>query len=92
MSAHHAQAIRRHTTVGLWTALALAVFNPVSRADDAGILNGAFLETTDGKQVYEAICQGCHMSTAQGADGAGHYPALAKIPRWPPANTWPSRC
>ncbi|HEV7433102.1 MAG TPA: cytochrome c, partial [Steroidobacteraceae bacterium] len=65
---------------GLWIALLLTALGPASRADDAGILNGAFLETTDGKQIYEAICQGCHMSVAQGAAGAGHYPALAKDP------------
>jgi mono/diheme cytochrome c family protein len=32
----------------------------------------------DGREIYEHICQGCHMPAAQGAVGAGHYPALAK--------------
>jgi mono/diheme cytochrome c family protein len=41
-------------------------------------LNAAQLETNDGQQIYAAICQGCHMSGAQGAVGAGHFPALAK--------------
>ncbi|MGH9695215.1 MAG: c-type cytochrome [Bryobacteraceae bacterium] len=68
----------RRVNVGLWIALGLAAVDPASRGDDAGILNGAFLETNDGKQIYEAICQGCHMNAAQGAIGAGHYPALAK--------------
>jgi mono/diheme cytochrome c family protein len=31
----------------------------------------------DGEQLYQAICQGCHMPDAQGAQGAGAYPALA---------------
>jgi mono/diheme cytochrome c family protein len=47
-------------------------------ADTAGILNPASFNTTDGQQVYEHVCRGCHMPEALGAVGAGHYPALAK--------------
>jgi len=35
----------------------------------------------NGEQVYRAICQGCHMADAKGAQGAGSYPALAENPR-----------
>ena len=35
----------------------------------------------NGEQVYRAICQGCHMADAKGAQGAGSYPALAKNAR-----------
>jgi mono/diheme cytochrome c family protein len=70
----------RCCAVALWIALAGFAVAPAVRADDAGILNGAQLETTDGKQIFESICQGCHMSAAQGAVGAGHYPALAQDP------------
>ena len=60
-------------------ALALALSAPLpARADDAGIFNVAVVTTTDGKQIYEQICQGCHMPDARGATGAGHYPALSK--------------
>ena len=31
----------------------------------------------DGSALFQAICQGCHMPNAQGAVGAGSYPALA---------------
>ena len=31
-----------------------------------------------GKAIFTNICQGCHMPQAQGAVGAGMYPALAK--------------
>ena len=31
----------------------------------------------DGSALFQAICQGCHMPNAQGAIGAGSYPALA---------------
>lgn len=41
---------------------------------------GPFPETT-GKDIYEAICQGCHMPDGKGSQGAGSallgYPALA---------------
>jgi mono/diheme cytochrome c family protein len=47
-------------------------------ADTAGILNPTPLNATDGRQIYEHICRGCHMPDAGGAVGAGHYPALAK--------------
>jgi mono/diheme cytochrome c family protein len=33
-----------------------------------------------GADVYEHICQGCHMPQAQGAVGAGAYPKLANNP------------
>jgi mono/diheme cytochrome c family protein len=31
-----------------------------------------------GEEIYQGICQGCHMPDAKGAVGAGAYPALAK--------------
>jgi len=31
-----------------------------------------------GADLYHAICRGCHMNAAQGAVGAGAYPALAR--------------
>ncbi len=70
----------RRVNVALWIALAIVADEPAVRADDAGILNAAQVDTADGQRIYEAICQGCHMSAAQGAVGAGHYPALAKDP------------
>lgn len=42
-----------------------------------GIFDPATLTTTDGHQIFQQICQGCHMPDARGAVGAGHYPALA---------------
>jgi mono/diheme cytochrome c family protein len=30
-----------------------------------------------GEDLYQNICQGCHMPDARGASGAGAYPALA---------------
>jgi mono/diheme cytochrome c family protein len=34
-----------------------------------------------GEAVYRNVCQGCHMADAQGAMGAGSYPALASNSR-----------
>jgi mono/diheme cytochrome c family protein len=49
-------------------------------AHTAGILDSTSLNTTDGRQIYERVCQGCHMRDAAGAAGAGRYPSLAKNP------------
>jgi mono/diheme cytochrome c family protein len=35
----------------------------------------------DGEVIYRTVCQGCHMANAQGAGGAGAYPALANNPK-----------
>jgi len=36
---------------------------------------------SNGKDIYEHVCQACHMPDAKGAVGAGAYPALAGNPR-----------
>ena len=38
-----------------------------------------FTEQT-GEALYNATCAGCHMPDGKGAQGAGHYPALADNP------------
>jgi mono/diheme cytochrome c family protein len=58
---------------------ALLIEAPV-RADSADASDPVPLEAMDGRQIYEGICQGCHMADGGGAVGAGHYPALAKDP------------
>jgi mono/diheme cytochrome c family protein len=64
--------------VAFWLALAAAALvNSPARADSAGIFDSATLSTSDGRQIFEQICQGCHMQNGQGAVGAGHFPALA---------------
>jgi mono/diheme cytochrome c family protein len=61
-----------------WLALAAVAFvDTPARAGSAGIFDSAGLSTTDGRQIFEQICQGCHMPNGQGAIGAGHFPALA---------------
>ena len=51
-----------------------------TRAAVPSIFDPAPFDTTDGRQIYQHICQGCHMPDAGGAVGAGHYPALANDP------------
>jgi mono/diheme cytochrome c family protein len=34
-----------------------------------------------GENLYQAVCQGCHMAQGQGAKGAGFYPALTSNPK-----------
>jgi mono/diheme cytochrome c family protein len=52
-----------------------------ARADSSSNSDNTPLpDLTDGKQIYEHICQGCHMPDAKGAVGAGKYPALAGDP------------
>jgi mono/diheme cytochrome c family protein len=65
---------------GVVFALALAavvLIDTPAQADIAGIFDPATLSSTDGRQIFEQICQGCHMQEGKGAVGAGHYPALA---------------
>ncbi|MDZ3992417.1 cytochrome c [Pseudomonas sp. Teo4] len=56
------------------TANASAADAPVSRP-------GQTFDERDGQALFQAICQGCHMDHGQGAQGAGHYPALAQNPK-----------
>lgn len=63
--------------VAFGLALAAVLIDAPAQANTAGILDPATLSTTDGRQIFEQICQGCHMRDGQGAIGAGHFPALA---------------
>lgn len=39
------------------------------------------IRASDGRSIYEQVCQGCHMPEGRGALGAGNYPALAGNPK-----------
>ncbi len=47
------------------------------RADDSGASLDVAAGAEHAADLYRHICEGCHMAKAQGAVGAGHYPALA---------------
>jgi len=51
-------------SLGAWAAYAQEIY-------------AGHYEQKTGQELYQSICQGCHMPDAQGAVGAGAYPALA---------------
>ncbi len=61
-------------------ALSSLLLEGPARADTVGIFDSEPFGMTDGRQIYEHICRGCHMANAGGAVGAGRFPALTKNP------------
>ena len=61
----------------LVAALAGTAVRPAAAQE---IVAGGYPQQT-GADLFKGICQGCHMPNAQGAVGAGAYPALANNPR-----------
>jgi mono/diheme cytochrome c family protein len=81
--------VRRSATAAAVMCIGLAVLlfgmsalliEAPARADSADLAGSVPLKAMDGRQIYEHICQGCHMADGGGAAGAGRYPALAKDP------------
>jgi mono/diheme cytochrome c family protein len=70
--------MKRSFQVGLLVCGALAASGLGTTA--SAQQRGPYRYTT-GKDIYEHICQGCHMPDAKGAVGAAAYPALAGNPR-----------
>jgi mono/diheme cytochrome c family protein len=66
----------------LWAAVAFSMIFGAALIEAPAraitILDAEPVSLADGREVYEHICQGCHMPDGGGAIGAGHYPALAK--------------
>ena len=60
--------------------LAALLASPAA-AQETPDFRGAPFTMQGGEAVYRNVCQGCHMSDAKGAAGAGSYPALAGNPR-----------
>lgn len=57
--------------------IGVGLIHSPARAQSPNMLRSTPFTSTEGKQIYERICQGCHMADAKGAVGAGKYPALA---------------
>jgi mono/diheme cytochrome c family protein len=57
--------------------LLLGAFLSLSGEASAQDYFSGHLAQTSGEAVFTNICRGCHMANAQGAAGAGRYPALA---------------
>ena len=50
-------------------------------AIDHSFSSGFAFNEHSGEEIFQNVCQGCHMPQGQGAIGAGAYPALAGNPR-----------
>ena len=72
-----ASRMRAVITVVLGLLTVYGVQAPV-RAQSSRMFFAQKLTTTNGAEIYQRICQGCHMPDGQGAAGAGRYPTLAK--------------
>ncbi|QQC65784.1 cytochrome c [Paraburkholderia ginsengisoli] len=64
--------------IGAATVSAQAVAQDVPHAFT--ISPGYRFTEQSGEALYNATCAGCHMPDGKGAQGAGHYPALADNP------------
>jgi len=74
----------RHPAAALVVAGAavLAAAAPALRAQDGPGGTSSVEISDEGEQVYQQICQSCHMADARGGAGAGTgIPALADNPR-----------
>ncbi len=67
----------RATLCRLFSALFAVGIAATAGADDSSFAVVATLNNVSGEDIYNQVCQGCHMSHAEGAIGAGHYPKLA---------------
>jgi mono/diheme cytochrome c family protein len=64
----------RYAALGT-AALLLMVLS--ANADSPMFTSRATIGSLNGEQIYDHICQGCHMPGGQGAVGAGAFPKLA---------------
>jgi mono/diheme cytochrome c family protein len=64
------------TAMALGLMLGVVLIETPARA--ISILDAEPVSLANGQEIYQHICQGCHMPDGGGAVGAGHYPALAK--------------
>jgi mono/diheme cytochrome c family protein len=52
-----------------------------AQSSDGSFMSSLRFMQRDGEVIYRTVCQGCHIAAAQGAVGAGAYPALANDPK-----------
>ena len=78
IASHRLRRALSHLLIGApLFALACAAGPAWSQAEGTGMFSAAALKTASGQEIFQRICQGCHMPDAKGAIGAGKYPALA---------------
>ena len=69
--------VNRSTLRRLASALFALALATTAGADDSSFAVVATMNNVSGEDIYNHVCQGCHMSHGEGAVGAGHYPKLA---------------
>ena len=69
------------TAAAFAAALALPAMAQAPQGGDTGGGVVRVPAPVTGEQVYQSVCQACHMADAKGGTGAGTIPALAKNPR-----------
>lgn len=68
----------RATTMAITLALAAGTGRVAwAQGEGVGMFSPGKLKAASGVEVYQSICQGCHMPNGKGAIGAARYPALA---------------
>ena len=75
-----AQILRAAAAIALSVATTPAAAQAVQGGDTGGGVVRIAKPVT-GAQVYQSVCQACHMQDGAGGSGAGTIPALAKNPR-----------
>ena len=72
--------VNRSALCRLVTTLFAAGMAATAGADDSSFAVVATVRNVSGEDIYQRVCQGCHMAHGEGAVGAGHYPKLAGDP------------
>ena len=72
--------LARTCGLAVFLAALVLVFAGVASADPPvpTLSRGWMFSEQSGEALYANACQACHMSNAEGAVGAGRYPALAR--------------
>ncbi|GFZ94361.1 c-type cytochrome [Dyella caseinilytica] len=52
-----------------------------AQSSDNALYTRTSIKNANGEEIFQHICQGCHMHDAKGATGAGTYPALTGNPK-----------
>jgi mono/diheme cytochrome c family protein len=82
-SAQRGKGVRRRLAIYLCAmALSMGSFgSALAQSSDNALYTRASIKSANGEQIFQHICQGCHMPDAKGATGAGTYPALSGNPK-----------
>ncbi|MGU3575811.1 c-type cytochrome [Brucellaceae bacterium C25G] len=64
-------------TVSVSAILGMSLSGVLADSAGSGLSTSNTFSAKTGKELYETVCQACHMAQGKGAVGAGYYPALA---------------